>query len=151
MGRILLTILGIAAIGVGAVFVAQRFMGPASEKVEASQKVLTQAYKPKFVECRAIEDDEIPESLPRPGVDEDLVYVTIVVLYPGVDRIPEPRDHRLIGVNGADGFLEPADVSYTESEEGAYLKLVFRTDNAFQFGKLVRGEEVLFDRVEIEN
>lgn len=140
----------IAAIGVGAVLVAQRFIGPASEKVEAGQKILTQAYKPKFELCRALADDEIPESLPRPGVDEDLVYVEVVILYPGVDRVPEPRDHRLIGVNGADGFLEPESVDYAESEQGAFLTLVFRADNAFQFARLVRGEEVLFERVELE-
>ncbi len=148
MGRILLTIFGIAAIGVGAVLFAQRFMGPASEKAQANQKVLTQAYTPKFVECRALEDDEIPDSLTRPGVDEDLVYIAVVVLYPGVERVPEPRAHRLIGVNGADGFLEPESVDYDVTEEGAELTLIFRATNGFQFARLVRDAEVIFERVE---
>ncbi len=150
MRRTLITILGIAAIAVGAVLVAQKFAGPAGEKAEASQKVLTHAYKPKFDRCRALDDEEVPESLPRPGVDEDLVYVGVVILYPGVDRVPEPRDHRLIGVNGADAYLEPVHTEIEESEDGAYLTLVFRATNAFQFARLVRGEEVLFERIDIE-
>ncbi len=149
VGRTLLTILGIAAIAVAAVLVAQKFAGPAGEKAEANQKVLTHAYKPKFHECRALDDDEVPESLPRPGVDEDLVYVSVVILYPGVDRVPEPRDHRLIGVNGADGYLEPVHIEFSESEEGAYLTLIFRANNEFHFARLVRGEEVLFERIDL--
>ena len=98
----------------------------------------------------ALEDEEIPESLPRPAVDEDLVYVAVVVLYPGVDRVPEPLGHRLLGVNGAHAALDPADAICTESEEGAYVTLIFRTDNSFQFGRLVRGEETLFERVELQ-
>ena len=150
MGRTILTILGIAAIGGAAVFIAQKFAGPAGEKAEANQKVLTHAYKPKFEECRELTDEEVPDSLPRPGVDEDLVYVGVVVLYPGVDRVPEPRDHRLIGVNGGDGYLEPVHTEIEAGEEGAYLTLVFRATNAFQFARLVRGEEVLFERIDVE-
>lgn len=150
MGRIVLTVFGIAAIAFGAVFFAQRYMSPAKERVQASQKVLTHAYQPKFIECRVLEDSEVPDSLPRPKVDEDLIYVTVVVLYPGVDRVPDPRDHRLIGVNGRDEYLEPADVDYELTEEGAELILVFRASNSFMFGRLVRGDTCLFERVELE-
>lgn len=150
MGRTILTILGIAAIAVGAVFIAQRFANPAKEKVQANQKVLTGAYKPQLIDCLVLEDPEVPESLPRPGVDEDLVYVAIVVLYPGVERVPEPKDHRLIGVNGRDEYLEPAHIDYEVTEEGAELTLVFRTDSSFQFGRLVRGATELFESVRLE-
>jgi hypothetical protein len=150
MGRTILTILGIAAIAVGAVFIAQRFANPAKEKLQANQKVLTGAYKPQLVDCLVLEDTEVPESLPRPGVDEDLVYVAIIVLYPGVERVPEPKDHRLIGVNGRDEYLEPAHLDYEETEEGAELTLVFRTDSSFQFGRLVRGATEIFERVALE-
>jgi hypothetical protein len=150
MGRTILTILGIAAIAVGAVFVAQRFASPAKEQVQASQKVLTDAYKPSLVECVLLEDADVPESLPKPDVDEDLVYVAVVVLYPGVERVPEPKDHRLIGVNGRDEYLEAAHLDYAVTEDGAELTLVFRTDSSFQFGRLVRGETLLFERVALE-
>jgi hypothetical protein len=150
VGRIIFTILGFAAIGVGGIFIAQRYAGPAAEKAEAGKKVLTHAYEPQFRGCRALDDEEVPESLPRPGVDEDLVYVEVVVLYPGVERVPEPRAHRLIGVNGADGALEPETIDVSETEEGAFLTLVFRADNAFQFARLVRDEEVLFERIDLD-
>jgi hypothetical protein len=150
MGRTILTILGIAAIAVGAVLVAQRFANPAKEKAQANQKVLTHAYEPQLRGCFLLEDSEVPESLPKPAVDEDLVYVSILVLYPGVERVPEPRDHRLIGVNGNDEYLEPAHVDYAVTEEGAELTLVFRANNSFQFGRLVRGETLLFERVQLE-
>jgi hypothetical protein len=150
VGRAALTLLGFVAIGAAVIFVAQRFMGKGDGNGPTGQKILTHAYNPQLVECRLIPDEEIPESLPRPGVDEDVVYIAVVVLYPGVDRVPEPRDHRLIGVNGADGFLEPLDVDYDLIEDGAELTLVFRTDNSFRFARLVRGAESLFDRVELE-
>jgi len=150
MGRTVLTMLGIAALAVGAVLLAQRFASPAKEQVQQRQKELTHAYEARLVECYQLQDTEIPAGLDRPGVDEDLVYVAIVVLYPGVDRVPQPKDHRLIGVNGQNEYLEPAHIDYTLTEEGAELTLVFKTDNAFQFGRLVRGDKTLFDRVGLE-
>jgi hypothetical protein len=150
VGRAALTLLGFVAIGAAVIFVAQRFLGSKGETADPSHKVLTQAYQPQLVECRLIPDEEIPESLPRPGVDEDVVYIAVVVLYPGVERVPEPLEHRLIGVNGEKVALDPADASYDVTEGGAELTLVFRTDNSFQFARLVRGEESLFERVEVE-
>jgi len=150
MGRTVLTILGIAAFAIGAVFLAQRFASPAKEQVQQGQRVLTHAYDAQFAECYQLQDSEIPAGLPKPGVDEDLVYVAVVVLYPGVERVPEPKDHRLIGVNGENEYLEPAHIDYAVTEEGAELTLVFRTDNAFRFGRLVRGEKTIQDRVELE-
>jgi len=150
VGRAALTLLGFAAIAVAVILVAQRFMGQAGDKGQTGQKILTQAYQPQLRECSVIPDEEIPESLPRPEVDEDVVYIAVVVLYPGVDLVPEPREHRLIGVNGEKVALDPADVDYDVTEEGAELTLVFRTDNSFRFARLVRGEESLFERVELE-
>jgi hypothetical protein len=151
MGRTVLTILGIAAIAIGAVFFAQRYVSPAKEQAQAKEQVLTHAYKPSLVECRVFEDAEIPDDLPKPGVDEDLVYVGVVVLYPGVDRVPNPSEHRLIGINGRDAFLDPVHADTGLAEDGTELVLIFKTDNSFRFGRLVRGDAVLFDRVELEN
>ncbi|HEX5137028.1 MAG TPA: hypothetical protein VFY93_08660 [Planctomycetota bacterium] len=150
MGRTVLTIFGIAAIAVGAVFIAQRFANPAKERVQQGQKVLTQAYEPQYRECYQLQDSEIPAGLPKPGVDEDLIYVAIVVLYPGVERVPEPKDHRLIGINGENAYLEPVNIDYEVTEEGAELTLVFRTDNGFRFARLVRGDKTISDHVGFE-
>jgi hypothetical protein len=147
MGRTVLTLLGIAGIAVGAVLIAQKFVNPAKEKAQANQKILTDAYEPQLFGCYLLEDAEIPAGLPKPGVDEDLVYVAVVVLYPGVDRVPEPKDHRMIGINGRDEYLEPAHIDYATTEEGTELTLVFRTDNSFQYGSLIRGEKRLFDHI----
>lgn len=150
MGRLLFAMLGITALAIGAFYIVHRVATPAHEKVEAGKKVLTEAYKPQLVACRELEDSDVPETLARAGVDEDVVYLEIVVLYPGVDRVPQPRDHRLIGVNGQDVALDPASVDYNEGDDGAYLTLIFKADNSFQYGRLVRGPDVLFERVELQ-
>jgi hypothetical protein len=144
------SILVIGGIGVAAVIFAMRFIKPAGEQAEARQKVLTEAYQPLLVECVELAFDEIPEPLPRPGVDEDLVYVAIVVLYPGVERVPDPGAHRLIGVNGKQEAMDPANVDYEVTEDGALMTLVFKANNAFQFARLVRGEETVLERVGLE-
>jgi hypothetical protein len=146
VGRTALTLVGIAALAVAAVFIAQRMLQPTQEKVEQGQKVLTQAYRPKLLECYVLEDAEVPAGLPRPDVSEDLLYLAVLVLYPGVDRAP-PGDHRFAAVNGGEGTLDPADVATEADDEGTTMTLVFKVDSSFEFARLVRGEEVLFDRV----
>jgi hypothetical protein len=150
VGRILLTLLGLSAIAGGAVYIAHKFVGPAHDKVEANKQVLTEAYKPKLVGCRALDDGDLPPTLERPGVDEDVLYVEVVLLYPGVDRVPQPLSHRLLGVNGEKVVLDPVAVDYAEDEEGTYLTLVFKADNSFQHARLFRDEELLVDRVDLE-
>lgn len=147
MGRTILTILGIAALAIVAVIFAQKMTTPAQEKVEAGKKVLTNAYEPRLEDCYVPQDAELPAGIRRPGVDEDLVYVAVVVLYPGVDQAPTPAEHRLIGVNGGDAVLEPLRTSTEVTEEGTYLTLLFRTDHTFEFGRLAREKEILFERV----
>lgn len=144
------SILVIGGIGVAAVIFAMRFIKPAGEQAEASQKVLTQAYQPALVECVELAYDEIPESLPRPGVDEDLMYVAVTVLYPGVERVPDPAAHRFIGVNGKQEALDPVNTDYDVTEDGATLTLIFKANNAFHFARLVRGEETILERVALE-
>lgn len=150
MGRTILTILGIAAIAVGAVYIAQRFAAPAKEQAQAKEKILTDAYEPQVLECYQLQDSDVPAGLPKAGVDEDLIYVAVVVLYPGVDRVPEPKEHRFIGINGRDDYLEPVHIDYQVTEDGAELTLVFRTVNSFQYGRLVRGEKQISERVPLE-
>jgi hypothetical protein len=142
-------IICIGAIGIGAIIFAMKFLKPAGEQAEASRTVLTDAYKPRVVACRELEYDEIPESLPRPEVDEDLVYVAITVLYPGVDRVKEPKAHRLIGVNGEQVALDPVEMEYGEVDEGTELTLIFKASTSFEYARLVHGEETVSERVQL--
>ena len=64
--------------------------------------------------------------------------------------MPEPKDHRLIGINGENEHLESVHIDYLVIEEGTELTLVFRTDNAFRYGRLVRGDKTISERVELE-
>lgn len=150
MGRTVLTILGIAGLAIVAVIFAQKMTQPAQEKVEAGRKVLTNAYEPQLEDCYVPQDAELPADVRRPGVDEDLVYVVVVVLYPGVDQVPTPAEHRLADVNGGDAVLEPLRTRTEVAEDGTYLTLLFRTDHTFEFGSLVREKDVLFERISLD-
>jgi len=151
VGRATLTILGLAIVAVVAVFIAKSVLKPKQEEVQRKQDVLTHAYLPSLIECTIVEDSELPQSLPRPAVDEDLLYIAVVVFYPGVDRVPEPTEHRLEKVNGVVGrVLQPVHTSYEQDEDGTYITLLYRTDNSFHYGRMVRGERPLFDRVSLE-
>ena len=46
--------------------------------------------------------------------------------------------------------MDPADVDYEVGEDGATMTLIFKADNAFQFARLVRGEETILERVALE-
>ena len=151
MKRALLTSLGIAVMAVAAVYLAKGFLRPAQEKVERGQAVLTGAYRPSLVECTVVADAELPRSLPPPKVDEDLLYIEVTVLYPGVERVPSPRDHRLVNVNGRRGaVLEPVHIGYEVDDEGTYLSLIYRTDNGFEGASLAHAKRVLFENVVLE-
>jgi len=151
VGRATLTILGLAIVAVAATFIAKNALRPNQEEVQRKQDVLTHAYLPSLIECTIVEDSDLPPTLPRPEVDEDLLYIAVVVFYPGVDRVPEPREHRLERVNGVAGVvLEPVHTSYEQDEDGTYITLLYRTDNSFRYGRMVRGDRPLFERVVLE-
>jgi hypothetical protein len=82
-------------------------------------------------------------------VDEDLLYVGVEILYPNVERAP-PGSYRLVRINGGEGTLDPIDTISEVADEGVFLMLVFRTNNGFLSGRLMRDDEALFENVEIE-
>jgi hypothetical protein len=149
--RLSLTALALTVVAVVAVLFARSFMRPAQEKVQRSKEVLTNAYQARVVECVPLEDTDLPEGLRRPNVDEDLVYVQVIVLYPGVERVSSPEDHVLKEINGVmETELRPVHTSSDADEEGAYLYLVYQTNSAFEAAGMARDGKRLFKKISLD-
>lgn len=151
MRRFSLTMLGLTIVTVAAVLFAKSYMRPAQEKVQRGKAVLTNAYQARLVECAVLEDADLPEGLRRAAVDEDLVYVQVTVLYPGVERVPTPEEHVLKEVNGVKATeLRPVHTSFDSDEAGSYLYVVYRTDSAFEAARMMRDGNLLFEKVALD-
>ena len=151
MKRLLLTALGLTVVTVAAVLLAKSYMRPAQEKVQRSQDVLTNAYQAQLVECVVLEDTELPAGLRRPDVDEDLIYVQITVLYPGVERVSSPEKHVLSEINGVvETELPPVHTSSESDNEGRLLYLVYQTNSGFEAARMTRDGKRLFAKVTLD-
>ncbi|MHC4548661.1 MAG: hypothetical protein ACYTEZ_07770 [Planctomycetota bacterium] len=151
MGRFALTVLGLAIVAVAAILIAKGVLRPTQEKVQRSKSVLTGAYEAKFLECFVLEDRDLPDELAPPKVDEDLVYLRVDLLYPGVERVPSPKSHVLQTINGVPGTeLRPVHTAYEVGYEGTYLYLVYRSDQSFAFAHMSREGTLLFEKVALE-
>jgi hypothetical protein len=151
MGRGVGTVLGIAVVAIAAIWVAKSMLKPTQEKVERRAPVLSGEYAPRLEECRALPDTELPAGVPAPLVDEDLLYVEVIVLFPGVSVVQDVKDHRLAEINGVvKTSLSPVFSSVDVAEEGAYLVLVFKANHAFENARLVCNGQVVLERVELQ-
>lgn len=151
MGRTAWTIIALAAIALGAIFLARNMLNPAKEKVEQRQAVLNEDARPRVTECVVLEDADLPEHLDRPAVGTDVLYVSITVFYPDFPEVPTPEQHVLDTINGRPNTqLKPVHTMTELEPAGAYGILVFRTDSSFTHARLLRGDEVIADRVELE-
>ena len=151
MGKTTWTLVALAAIAVGAIFVAKGFLAPAQEEAERSKEVLNKDAQPRVLECIVLEDSELPEDITAPKVGEDVIYVLVTVLYPDFPRVPDLDKHWLDGINGAgEGQLRPVHVSEEADERGAYASLVFRTNGEFAYARLIRADEIVAQRVKLE-
>jgi hypothetical protein len=149
--RLSLTALGLTVVAVAAVLFAKSYMRPAQEKAQRSQEVLTNAYQAQLVECLVLEDAELPAGLRRPDVDEDLIYVQVTVLYPGVDRVPSPEKHVLKEINGVtETELQPVHTSAESDDVGSFLYLIYRTNHGFEAARMARDGMHLFDKVDLD-
>ena len=84
-------------------------------------------------------------------MDEDLVYVQVTVLYPGVDRVPSPKKHVLKEINGVtETELQPVHTSSESDEEGSFLYLIYRTNSGFEAARMARDGMRLFDKVDLD-
>ena len=152
MRRFSLTALGLTVVTVAAVLFAKSYMRPAQEKVQRSREVLTNAYKAQLVECVVLETTDLPEGLRRPGVDEDLMYVQVTVLYPGVERAPgSPEKHVMREINGViETELRPVHTSSFSNEEGNFLDLVYQTNSSFEAARMALDGKRLFAKVTLD-
>lgn len=151
VGRVALTIVGIAVVAVAAILIAKSMLRPAKEEVERKGSVLTGEYSPTVQECRMLEDSELPEELPHPKVDDVLRYVQVLVHYPGVAATPPASDHVLERVNGSGGApLAPAWSEVVAGEGGADLYLIYKTTTDFEHARLSRKGTVLAERIDLQ-
>lgn len=144
MKRIAVTVVGLGLVGLAAVLLGRNLLKPAAEKRERDTSVLTGLHDPKVVDCRFLEDSEVPEGLPRPGVGEEWRYLRVEVLYPAAAKAPDPEGHFLDQVDVGAPRVRPAHVSADEIDEsGAYVALTFRVESAFGRAVLRRGDTVV--------
>jgi len=145
------TTIGLAALAIGAVWVAKTMVQPTKEKVERKQAVLNSEASARVTECRILEDYELPRGLERPGVGDDTMYILVTVHYPGYPEAPELMQHHLIRVDGREGArLEPSHAVSETDEDGSYAVLTFRTTQDFTFATLRPGEKVLTGSLRLE-
>jgi len=145
------TAVGLGLVGLAAVLFGRDLLKPAAERKERDTSVLTGLHDPKVIDCRFLEDSEVPEELPRPGVGEDWRYLLVEVLYPAAAKAPDPEGHYLDQVDGGPSRVPPAHVEAgAVDESGAYLALMFRVESAFGRAVLRRGDAVVASRVSPE-
>jgi hypothetical protein len=151
VGRTAWTIIALAGIAVGAIFLARSMLNPAKEKAEQKQAVLNEDARPRVTECVVLDDADLPDGVERPAVGTDVLYVSVTIFYPDFPEVPMPEKHVLDTVNGnANTRLEPVHTTTELDPLGAYGILIYKTNSAFVHARLLRGEEVVEERVELE-
>lgn len=151
MGRTAWTIIALAGIAVGAIFLARGMLNPAKEKVEQKQAVLNSEARPRVTDCLVVEDADLPDELEPPPVGASFMYVAVTVFYPDFPDVPDLEKHVLDAVNGnAKARLTPVHTAVELDPIGAYAILIYKTDPAFTHARLLRGDQVIDERVELE-
>ncbi|MGQ0613216.1 MAG: hypothetical protein ACT4PV_05705 [Planctomycetaceae bacterium] len=144
-------VVGLAIVGMAAIVIGRHMLKPAAEKQERSRTVLTGLTEPRLARCRILEDSEVPEGVEAPRVGEAVVYLAVEILYPAAARVPEHAGMFLSRVNGASGRdLEPVHTETDSDEDGAYLYLVFKVEEEFQYAQIRREDKVVLARVSPE-
>jgi len=142
---------GLAIVGLAAILIGRHMLKPAAEKQERSRTVLTGLTEPRLARCHILEDSEVPEGVPKPRVGEVIEYLGVEILYPGAARVPDHSGMFLARVNGASGRdLEPLHSETDSDEDGAYLYLVFKVEEGFQYAQIRREDKVVIARVSPE-
>lgn len=152
MNRSTATVVGITILAGGAIFVGRAMLRPATEEVERREPVLTGAMNPRLHECRMLEDTELPEGIEPPQVGEDVLYLRVAVLYPGVAEAPAAKEHVLDKVNGDPAAtLAPAHAENAPADgDGAVARLTFRVDSGFRFARVSRDGKAVLEKVSLE-
>jgi len=148
VGKSAATLLGLAVIAAGAIYLGRAFLFPATERGERREAVLTGNLDPRLEEVAVVQDTELPPGVPVPKVGEDTLYIRVVVLYPALPEVPEADRHRLVDINGMPGVeAKPAHVGTEVHEDGARATLVFRVPPDFEQGTLRRGNTVVLESI----
>ena len=148
--RLLTSLLGLGIL-VGGVFLLVR---PFLTKEEAKKKdnsVLTGLQEPQLHRIAVLEDSELPDGVRRPDVDEDLLYISVVIFYPGAARVPGVGSYRLERVNGQPRGELGAIATFPEiEEEGAYVEAIFQVGADFESAQIFRGPSLLAKKVSLD-
>ena len=148
--RLLTSLLGLGLL-VGGVFLVVRPFLTKQEPKQEDNSVLTGLQDPRLLRVAELEDSELPDGVRQPGVDEDLLYVAVVIFYPGAARVPGVGTYRLERVNGRpDGELGAIATFPEVDEDGAYVEAIFKVSTDFESAQIFRGPSLLAKKVSLD-
>jgi len=151
MTRAIASMIGIGLLIGGGIFLIRLLQPTESPSPPKKEEVLTGAYAPVLVEYAVLQDHELPQGIEPPGVGSDVIYLQLIVQYPGAASVPEVAAHKLDRVQrGGAPALTPVHAEAWDDEGGPKLALVFRTLASFRSGRLMRGETVVLEDFRIE-
>ncbi len=143
------SLLGLGILAGGIFLFVRPFITKEEPKKEDS--VLTGLQEPQLHRVAVLEDSELPEGVRRPDVDEDLMYLSVVVFYPGAARVPGVGTFRLERVNGQPRGELGAIATFPEvDDDGAYVEAVFKVGGDFQYAQIFRGPSLLAKKVSLD-
>jgi hypothetical protein len=148
MNRAVLTLLGLGAAAVLAIFIGKQFLGSAEDAKDRREDDLTGLTLPRLESINVLEDSELPQGIEPPGVGDSFMYIEVDILYPSAAREPDGDPYGLAGINGRSDTTAPVSKQTEETDDGIYVALVFRVSDAFEHAALVRGERKLLERIE---
>ncbi len=148
MNRAVLTLLGLGAAAVLAIFVGKQFLGGAEEAKDRREVVLTGLTLPRLESLHVLEDSELPEGLDPPGVGASFLFIEVAILYPSAAREPAGDPYELSRINGTSATASSVDKETEDTDEGIYVSLVFKVTDTFEHAALVRGDVQLLERIE---
>ncbi|MEE8105068.1 MAG: hypothetical protein V3T86_05995, partial [Planctomycetota bacterium] len=100
MNRAVLTMLGLGAAAVLAIFVGKQFLGSAEDAKDRREGVLTGLTQPRLEALEVLEDSELPEGIEPPGVGASFIFIEVDILYPSAAREPDGDPYSLSRING---------------------------------------------------
>lgn len=148
--RLLTSLLGLGIL-IGGIFLFVRPFITKEEPTKKEDSVLTGLQEPQLHRVAVLEDSELPEGVSLPDVDEDLMYLSVVVFYPGAARVPGVGSFRLERVNGQPRAELGAIATFPEiDDDGAYVEAVFKVGADFQYAQIFRGPSLLAKKVSLD-
>lgn len=151
MGKSTATLVGIALLAGAAIYLGNAYLFPAAEQTERKEAVLTGNLDPQLEGVVVLQDSELPRGVTPPKVGEDAMYIRVTVLYPALPRVPDPKEHHLVDINGRpDTVREPAHFDTEVDEEGARIHMLFRVEPDFLSAAVARGKQTILDSFILE-